>query len=381
MSDAAPFRARLPRGRALELADSPVAWIGLALAIAAAVLVADRVRGEDTVSPAVRSFYLAGQSAYVPTGRSDDENVVWTFDDGLPESWAPVGRVLATESGDTVSVRTGTQPAAYQLISPPVRVGPGAYQALVQGAVDRGGLSLGVIDPDRESFVANANFWSGQSRPAGTSPAVAFELTEPTTIRVVLSNWAPAPSTSNWTLARVAVRPLQAGQPIPLARVVPEDYPPFYEASMSSLIPAPSGQVMADWDFGLQLPAGWRPIGAPRTTNRNRALEVLTTQTSHAYQFVGPPVELPPGSHSLVVDGRIVRGGMMLGVLDDATSQWVKTGLFWDGQKPGPDERLGVTFTLERATRVRVILANWAPEPNSSSWSVRHVGIVDAPDA
>lgn len=361
---------------ALELAASPVAWIALTLVVVLALQVADRVRSEPAVSSGAEPFYLAGQSEYVPVGRGSRETVSWSFADGLPSSWVATGRVLVPRAGNVVKVRTGTQPSAYQLISPPVTLEAGFHRAVVRGTVDRGGLSLGILDPKRETFLGTANFWSGQHRPAGTAPGVAFELGSRTVVRVVLSNWAPRPGTSNWTIGQVAIGPFAGDAEVPLARIPPAQYQPFYEASMSEFVREDTGPTLAAWDFTLQLPAGWRPVPGLRFGSQERALRVLTTQTAHGYQLVAPPVELSRGRYAVLLEATILRGGMMIGALDASTDQWLATRLFWHAQIADPGERIGVTFELKRPGEIRIVLANWAPEPNASSWALQRARVV-----
>lgn len=377
MTETIPLGGGRDRRRPLDLVASPITWSIVALAIVAAAQVADRLRNEEPLSAQTRAFYLSGQTAYAPAGESADEVHHWSFDRGLPSSWTPVGRVLVPRAGATVKVRTGTQPSAYQLISPVVTLEPGAYQAVVQGTVDRGGLSVGVLDPVRETFVAVGNFWSGQNRATGTVPAVVFQVATRMRVRVVLSNWTPEPATSNWTIGRVGIRPFE-GLPVPLARVIPKQYVPFYTANASELLSKPRGEMLVDWSFALQVPPGWRPVGLPRLGSYRGALRVTTTQTAHGYQLVGPPVELGPGRYAALVEGTVVRGGMLFGVLGVDDEQWVETGLFWEGQTAGPDAPIGASFSLERRRSVRIVLANWAPEPNPSSWAVRNVRIFRA---
>ena len=65
---------------------------------------------------------------------------------------------------------------------------------------------------------------------------------------------------------------------------------------------------------------------------------------------------------------------MTVGIVDASRDRWLGTGNFWSGQQ-FDGRAMGVAFRIFEPTRVRIILANWAPGAYSSSWLLSAVGL------
>ena len=143
----------------------------------------------------------------------------------------------------------------------------------------------------------------------------------------------------------------------------------FYRPSQSAFV-RPHGAAVADWDLATALPAGWngkslKPGGYVETSPRK-----------WRYELQSPSVELPPGRYEALLEGRVLRGGLDLGVLDTDAQRWVVQRTYWHGQRFRPSLRMGAPFRVTKTTKVAIVLANWVPTDRSSSWRVGRVGIV-----
>ncbi len=121
--------------------------------------------------------------------------------------------------------------------------------------------------------------------------------------------------------------------------------------------------MAAGWNFG-DARVGVRAGGIGAIVN--------TTTKPAGYQLVSPVQSLPSGSYFAAVRGRVARGGMEVGVLDQQTGKWIATGLFGED---GSTVVIPVGFTLTRATPVQIILSNYSPGDRSSTWDLSEAGI------
>ena len=94
------------------------------------------------------------------------------------------------------------------------------------------------------------------------------------------------------------------------------------------------------------------------------------------YEVLSPEISLPAGSYAVALDGKVVAGGLDLGVLDIDANSWVAQTTYWYGQR-GFDGRVMVThFRLDAPKKVKIILSNWVPRDMSSQWLLRSVELV-----
>jgi hypothetical protein len=148
-----------------------------------------------------RLFYRNNATAVRPFGvRRPPALASWSLDQ-LPRTWDRLGgtdTVLRT-SGAGLSVRTTTLPSGYQLGSPVGRLSAGKYVAVLRGTVVRGGLAVGVLDTRANAFVSTGFFRGYPHRPLVTMQ-VPFTLTRTKLVRMLLTNWAPHATSSQWRL-------------------------------------------------------------------------------------------------------------------------------------------------------------------------------------
>jgi hypothetical protein len=127
----------------------------------------------------------------------------WPFDGGTPDPWYPPVQIGQTAAPGALKIVTTTERSGYQLETTPFLLGPGRYAVSVDATVQYGGLELGVLDDARDAWIRTERFWSGQHPGPGREMAAVVTLHEPTQVRLILSNWAPTPTASEWTLRRV----------------------------------------------------------------------------------------------------------------------------------------------------------------------------------
>jgi hypothetical protein len=132
---------------------------------------------------------------------------VWSFEHGLPGGWLRDGNVRTAASSRGLSVRTGAGKVAYQIVmDAPTSLPAGTFTAVVRGSVTGGGLLLGVLDSDRDTWVAPlGHFWSGQRGFGKSVMAVPFTLKHAANIRLILANWAQTGRSSSWVLRSATI--------------------------------------------------------------------------------------------------------------------------------------------------------------------------------
>jgi len=86
-------------------------------------------------------------------------------------------------------------------------------------------------------------------------------------------------------------------------------------------------------------------------------------------------MRLAPGSYYLVVDREVHRGGLSVGILDDALNSWQVVHNYWEGQTLA-GKRTAVPLLIEEPRRVTPILSTWAPAGVSAAWVLRRITIV-----
>jgi len=151
-------------------------------------------------------------------------------------------------------------------------------------------------------------------------------------------------------------------------------YSRFYRFSGSPPVEPATGRIAATWSFANALPPGWERLNGSVDRSGSGA-RVVTSPGRFDYELQGPEVELAPGRYRLLVDGRAVVGGMLIGLLDTDANAWLAQSEYWSRQ-PGIRRRpLGFDVTLDEPRRVRPMLSNWA-DGWSSTWLVRSVRIV-----
>jgi hypothetical protein len=126
---------------------------------------------------------------------------------GMLSSWVrQVPRVEDTTVNGTLNVVTSPQSLAYQLMSPMITLPAGHYVAVARGRVQRGGLTLGVLDSKSSKWVQTADFSSSEEPYAVTMP-VTFSLARPTALQIVLANDNPGDQVSDWHIRTVSINP------------------------------------------------------------------------------------------------------------------------------------------------------------------------------
>lgn len=121
----------------------------------------------------------------------------WSFSGHLPEGWSSAlpGTQLRPD-GNGYLLRTTADRFAYQLLGPERTLAPGTYRIELVGEVKAGGLDLGVLDVDKDTWIAQTVHASRSGRPMVTR----FTLHRPTKIQPILANWRPTAGVSIWKI-------------------------------------------------------------------------------------------------------------------------------------------------------------------------------------
>jgi hypothetical protein len=124
-------------------------------------------------------------------------------------------------------------------------------------------------------------------------------------------------------------------------------------------------------DHAIQRPATQGLNTERQGELRNHRLSLRTTPGAYAFQLTSPPRLLGPGDYAALVDGRVVRGGLQMAIIDSRISRTIGQSFYWSGQTYTATTRMVVPFTLARPTQVYLALANFGDLGNPSLWSLR----------
>ena len=143
------------------------------------------------------------------------------------------------------------------------------------------------------------------------------------------------------------------------------------QASFVQVLPA-GGRT---WSFASGIPDGW--TGTSEDAARAAAGGSFTTLDHQwNYELVSPDMTLPPGSYTLYLRGKVLAGGLDLGVLDTGSNKWIEQRMYWYAQKRFDTAWMATPFGLTQETKVRFILSNWVPKAASSRWQLRELRLV-----
>jgi hypothetical protein len=189
---------------------------------------------------------------------------------------------------------------------------------------------------------------------------------------------------AGWLAVFLVIAILVAGPISPIARALRRlDVQREYAVLASPLVPQRlvHGRALQSWDFSKQLPNGWTTIPGTRATasrGEESGLEITTTPLRFGYQLQGPTLRLAPGEYYVVVNGKVARGGLTVGILDAARNSWHVVHNYWEGQTRAGG-KIAAPLQVERPLRLTLILANWAPKGGSSAWVLQRITILRVP--
>jgi hypothetical protein len=170
------------------------------------------------------SFYEPQQSRLALAQSNTGTRVrTWEFRRGETAGWHVVGNASNRPHSRGTAISTTPGRFAYQLISPELELPTGRYILRIIGRVVDGGLGGGVIKTSTGAFFSRpfpsgdvgparaGLYWDEQPFLVGGQMAVAFELSSPTEIQAILSNWAPEAYSSSWLLRTIVIDRLALG--------------------------------------------------------------------------------------------------------------------------------------------------------------------------
>ena len=349
-----------------------------AIVVALAILAAAIFAGTGSSAPSSsHDAYIAGASPLAPaTVLPHPAQKQWSFAGSLPPGWtaAATASQLEPDPGETsqvgLHVLTGTAPNAGALSSPVVTIPSGRYRLGGTAWVLTGGMHLIVRDVDTSQAIASAHYSWLQGDYRQSALATGFSVARTARIRITLQNWTTVSNASSWVLWTLGLQQLAAKSS--------PDSGGYYTTRATQLVPVQSlaGRTLRSWPFTSGTPQGWAPDGNPKQSITPKGLDLRTTPPPSAYQLKSLPLSLAPGRYAVAVDGRVLGGGIEVGVLDNTKNTWITTQHFWQEQHFVPSQRMAASFALRARTKVRFILSNWAPHAGSSEWIVNEVDLI-----
>jgi hypothetical protein len=154
-----------------------------------------------------------------------------------------------------------------------------------------------------------------------------------------------------------------------------DKYAQFYANGPSKLVSAPVGRTIHRWDLQRGSPAGWTGEAADDLDAAHGA-PFATGSRQWEYEIQSTHLRLEPGTYAAYLRGKVVFGGLDLGVLDTDRNRWVEQSLYWFRQRGFSRGWMSVRFRLVQATPVQLVLSNWIPSDQSSRWALDELRLV-----
>jgi hypothetical protein len=151
----------------------------------------------------------------------------------------------------------------------------------------------------------------------------------------------------------------------------------FYQADLTPLSRPPlrPATPVRSWNL-VPRARPFKPYAGVDLTASSTGVRVDTNKGQYQYQLLSPVFHLSPGRYEVRLRGRVLSGGLELGVLDAAASTWINTTNFWSGQAWARGGLMTNDFDLEKKQVVQVILTNFASSAKSSRWLLRQIDVV-----
>jgi hypothetical protein len=145
----------------------------------------------------------------------------------------------------------------------------------------------------------------------------------------------------------------------------------FYLKGASPFATSTQGRAVTAWSFARGTPSGWSGDATAHGAS------FTTTSRPWSYELVGPKVQLPAGRYAVYARGRVLAGGLDLGVLDADKNAWLEQRFYWSAQRARfANGWMTTPFELTAATSVQVILSNWVPSAQQSRWRLGEIRLV-----
>jgi hypothetical protein len=148
----------------------------------------------------------------------------------------------------------------------------------------------------------------------------------------------------------------------------------WWAYSQSPFVAAPRGRVIRRWSLQRGLPPHWS--GGDRLRPAGSYASVTTGADTWRYEVVSDKLTLPPGSYRLYLRGKVLAGGLDMGVLGVAANSWVSQRTYWYGQSGFDRHWMATPFQLDTPTQLQFVLSNWVPHNMSSEWQLRELRLV-----
>lgn len=151
----------------------------------------------------------------------------------------------------------------------------------------------------------------------------------------------------------------------------------FYRQGASPFVDAPAGKALATTSFAHGVADGWSGAAVAAAAG---GAPFETSSTMWAYELQGPYVTLPPGKYTVYARGRVLAGGLDLGVLNADANVWLQQRFYWYGQRQRFAKGwMATPFELPARTKIEVILSNWVPREATSRWQLDEIEIARTP--
>jgi hypothetical protein len=141
------------------------------------------------------------------------------------------------------------------------------------------------------------------------------------------------------------------------------------------LVQPPTGTSVATWTFARGLPSTFQSQAGAVSRTRG-GLAVTTTKGRFAYQLESTAQVLQPGTYTVALKGKVLTGGLTLGILDANADKWIVQSSHASIERGFDTKVMAATFSLTQPTNVQIILTNSGPHDLISTWRLDSVDVL-----
>ena len=147
----------------------------------------------------------------------------------------------------------------------------------------------------------------------------------------------------------------------------------YYSGRASAPVVLRPGRPYLTWTFQAGIPRDWRSAAKATFVPSVEGLLVTPGPKPWDYTLASPTLDLQPGRYRVVLSGRVLKGGLDLGILDLGTNQWLAQGYYWYGQRVRTGYGMQATAVIKKRSRVEIVLSNWMPTTGPLAWQVERI--------
>ena len=184
-------------------------------------------------------------------------------------------------------------------------------------------------------------------------------------------------------LAHILIQDIDVfGQSVAHDYLIYPDPIPWTDYSLPAALNNAKGTKIKHWNFPIDLEKDWKIVNdnlAVQNLKSHEKYILLTTDHSlSAYQIRSNAFSLVPGVYQLVIDGRVIKGGISAGILNQSLDKFVATKQFIFTQFSDSNDKklMMIPFEIKTEGEYSIVLSNYSLSVWQSQWEIKSISIL-----